>query len=106
MYSEVVHCTCMAISSQLSILEVFLSGFLAFLSALAVEALWERHKTSYLRKQLKKTLENEVLNLKETLNVMKDDEIYIKPYSVPVWIGASKSGSILCLNKEKISMRF
>lgn len=101
MYSEVVHCTCMAISSQLSILEVFLSGFLAFLSALAVEALWERHKTSYLRKQLKKTLENEVLNLKETLNVMKDDEIYIKPYSVPVWIGASKSGSILCLNKEK-----
>ena len=101
MESEVVNYMCKALTSSFSIFEVFLSSFLAFLSALAVEALWERHKTLSLRKQLKKTLAEELKNLKETLTVIKDDEIYIKPYSTPVWTGASKSGSILCLDKDK-----
>ena len=101
MCSEVIDCACSAVSSSFSVLEVFLSGFFAFLSALAVEALWEKHKTSDLRKQLKKTLAEELETLKGTLSLMKSDEIYIKPYSIPVWTGASKSGSILCLDKEK-----
>ena len=101
MESEVVNYMCKALTSSFSIFEVFLSSFLAFLSALAVEALWERHKTLSLRKQLKKTLAEELKNLKETLTVIKDDEIYIKPYSTPVWTGASKSGSILCFDKDK-----
>lgn len=101
MGAGVVNCTCEAATSGFSILEVFLSSFLAFLSALAVEALWEWHKTTSLRKQLKKTLAEELKNLKEALAVIKDDEIYINPYSIPVWTGASKSGSILCLDKDK-----
>ena len=79
MGAEVVNCTCEAATSGFSILEVFLSSFLAFLSALAVEALWEWHKTTSLRKQLKKTLAEELKNLKEALAVIKDDEIYINP---------------------------
>ncbi len=101
MSSEVISCSCSAASSGISIVEVFLSSFLAFLSALAVEALWEIHKTSGLRKQLKKALVAELKALKDTLSSMKSDEIYIKPYSIPVWNGASKSGTILCLDKDK-----
>ena len=101
MGSEVISCSCSAASSSFSIIEVFLSSFLAFLSALAVEALWEMHKTSGLRKQLKKALVTELKTLKDTLSSMKSDEIYIKPYSIPVWNGTSKSGSILCLDKDK-----
>lgn len=101
MSSEVINCSCLAVSSSFSVVEVFLSSFLAFLSALAVEALWEMHKTSGLRKQLKKALVSELKTLKETLSSMKSDEIYIRPYSVPVWNGASKSGSMLCLDKDR-----
>ncbi len=101
MSSEVINCSCLAVSSSFSVVEVFLSSFLAFLSALAVEALWEMHKTSGLRKQLKKALVTELRTLKDTLSSMQSDEVYIKPYSVPVWNGASKSGSMLCLDKNK-----
>lgn len=101
MSSEVINCSCLAVSSSFSVVEVFLSSFLAFLSALAVEALWEMHKTSGLRKQLKKALVTELRTLKDTLSSMQSDEVYIKPYSVPVWNGASKSGSMLCLEKNK-----
>lgn len=104
MSSEVINCSCLAVSSSFSVVEVFLSSFLAFLSALAVEALWEMHKTSGLRKQLKKALVTELRTLKDTLSSMQSDEVYIKPYSVPVWNGASKSGSMLCLDKNKTLM--
>lgn len=101
MRAEVVNCTYKVATSSFSILEIFVSNFFAFLSALTVEALWERHKTTSLRNQLKKTLAEELKNLKESLGFINDDEIYIKPYSIPVWTGASKSGLILCLDKDK-----
>lgn len=101
METEIINCSCEFVTFSFSIVEVFISSFFAFLSALAVEALWERHKNSSLRKQLKNTLYEELKNLKEVLAFIKDDEIYIKPYSTPVWTGASKSGSILCLDKDK-----
>lgn len=101
MGAELINCSCSAASTSFSIVEVFVSSFLAFLSALAVEALWEIHETSGLRKQLKKALVAELKALKDTLSSMKDDEIYIMPYSIPVWSGASKGGTILCLDKDK-----
>ena len=106
MGAEVVNCTCEAATSGFSILEVFLSSFLAFLSALAVEALWEWHKTTSLRKQLKKTLAEELKNLKEVLAVIKDDEIYINPYSILCGPVQAKADQYCVLIRIKFLMKF
>lgn len=84
-----------------SLLELFLSVFLGFLSAMAVEALWNNRNEKELKKQLSSALLDELKQVESTLSKLKKDKVYLYPFHVPVWKGARDSGTILCLNKKK-----
>ena len=92
--------TCTSLTLEDSVIHMFFSSFLGFISALLVEALWEKYKSFTQRKHLRSALLDELQNLKMNLLSLDRDKIYIKPYSTPVWNGASKSGSILCLDSD------
>lgn len=89
------------VASDNSILELFLSSFLGFLSALAVEALWGKYKDFQLCKQIKENLKKELCEVKRVLDGLEKSKVYMKPYSISIWKGACESGSILILDKKE-----
>lgn len=94
-----LNCANSVTSSGNSWLELFLTTFLGFLSALAVEALWANHKDNQLKNQIKENLKKELISIKKQIEELQDDRVYMKPYSIPIWKGACESGSILVLDK-------
>lgn len=83
-----------------SFVELILSTFLGFGSALLVEAIIEKHKDNSLKKQLLLDLRKELLSLKSNISTMQTDKAYIRPYSIPIWSGAKDCGSLLCMDKS------
>lgn len=85
---------------DISFLELVLSTFLGFGSALLVEAIVDSHKDKALREQLQKDLKSELSSLEESMEQLEPDKVYIQPYAIPIWRGACECGSILCMDKE------
>ena len=88
------------ISLDFSFLELVLSTFLGFGSALLVEAIVDRRKEKSQREQLIQNLLTELLALKQKVDSLEPEKVYIQPYSTPIWRGARECGSILCMDKE------
>lgn len=84
-----------------SFIELILSTFLGFSSALLVEAIVIKCSGKQMKRQLLTNLEQELLSLKKEIETLEDDKVFIRPYPTPVWTGACKSGSILCIDHEK-----
>ena len=87
-------------TNLLPFIELFLSSFLGFGSALLVETIWDRHKDKKVREELSKELESELTRVIENANGLESEKVYMSPFSIPIWRGATVSGSILCLAKE------
>jgi len=81
-------------------LEMVLSTFFGFGSALLVEAIVSLVRSIAVKKQLLKELIKELDSVVATISTLEYDQVYIKPYAIPVWQGACASGSILCLDKK------
>lgn len=92
-------------SLDFSFLELVLSTFLGFGSALLVEAIVDRHKDKTLREQLLKNLKTELSSLKESIERFEPDKVYIQPYAIPIWRGARECGSILCIDKKSCFLK-
>lgn len=86
-------------SLDFSFLELVLSTFLGFGSALLVEAIVDKHEEKILRKQLLKDLKAELLSLKENIELLESDKVYIQPYTISIWKGVRECGSILCIDE-------
>lgn len=84
-----------------SFIELFLSSFLGFGTALLVEAIWDKHKDKQLKEQLSENLKKELEKVVDIANSLDANLVYIAPFSIPVWHGATTSGSILCMDDEK-----
>lgn len=97
--NNVLNSDCIA-SINVSFIELILSTFLGFASALLVETIIDRCKEKALRKQLIRDLYSELLALKENIKQLNADMVYIQPYSIPIWIGARECGTILCMDKK------
>ena len=92
-------------SLNFSFVELALSTFLGFGSALLVEAIINRYNEASLRKQLLKDLKEELLSLKTKVELLEEDKVYIQPYAIPIWKGTCECGSILCLDKESYFLK-
>lgn len=89
-----------ATSSVAPFIELFLSSFLGVGTALLVEAIWDRHKNQELKQQLTKNFEVELTHVIEIANGLTNEKVYMAPFSIPVWHGATSCGSILSLDNE------
>ena len=88
------------LSLDFSFIELILSTFFGFGSALLVEAIIDNHKEKKIRKQLIRDLKEELSSLKESVELLEPDKVYIQPYMIPIWKGARECGSVLCMDKE------
>lgn len=82
---------------NISFVELLLSTFLGFISALLVETLWHYIQESQARKTLIAELYQELICLRNQINSMNKNMTYVRPYSIPVWRSACASGAISCL---------
>lgn len=99
---ESINNVCKLCSSiDFSFLELVLSTFFGFISALLVESIFDRYKETKDREQLLKNLKLELTLLKENVETLDPNKVYIKPYSIPIWTGAKECGSLICLDKSK-----
>lgn len=89
-----------ATSSVAPFMELFLSSFLGVGTALLVEAIWDRYKDKELKEQLTKNFEAELTHVIEIANGLANEKVYMSPFSIPVWRGATSCGSILSLDNE------
>ena len=88
-----------------SFTETYLSVFLGFISALAVEAIVSRLNNYKARKQLKKDIKNELKKIEkdnDTYLTTGADKVYLRPYIITVWKGAYSSNAISCLDGLEI----
>lgn len=83
-----------------SFLELILSTFFGFASALLVEAIIGKHKEKAIRKQLLNDLYSELTALKDSVQLLDAEKVYIQPYSISIWIGARECGTLLCMDKQ------
>ena len=68
-----------------SILELTLSTFLGFGSALLVEAIITYYNNKKYKAQLIDDLIIELGNIKNIINGLEDGKVYMQPYSIPIW---------------------
>ena len=87
-------------SLDFSFIELMLSTFLGFGSALLVEKIINNCNEKAIRKQLINDLKVELESLKSSIELLESDKVYIQPYAIPIWKGARECGSILCMDKE------
>ena len=87
-------------SLDFSFIELMLSTFFGFGSALLAEAIINSFNEKAIRKQLLKDLKAELLSLKCSIESLEPEKVYIQPYAIPIWKGAHECGSILCMDKE------
>ena len=87
-------------SVDFSFIELMLSTFLGFGSALLVEAIIDKHKAKTLRKQLLRDLHAELSALKVSIDSLEPDMVYCQPYTIPIWNGARECGAFLCINMK------
>lgn len=92
-------------SLDFSFLELVLSTFLGFGSTLLVEAIVDRRKEKAQREQLIQNLLAELRALKQKVDSLEGEKVYIQPYAIPIWRGARECGSILCMDKEPYFLR-
>ena len=85
------------LSNQIHVLQVALSAFLGFGSALLVNYIVQWRLRERQKKRLLCVLKQELDNLQEQADFLEAGKVYIRPYSLPVWTGAVKSGHIHCL---------
>ena len=83
-----------------SMLEMFISVLLGFVSALFVEFIIKSKLDKEKKKELIRNLKKELNSVKNSLESLKEEQVYIRPYMTPIWISAKSSGSILLLEKE------
>lgn len=91
-----------ATSNTAPFIELFLSSFLGLGTALLVEAIWDRHKDKEIKNQLTKNFEVELTHVIDIANGLSSEKVYISPFSIPIWHGATTCGSILSLDSESI----
>ncbi len=87
-------------SLDFSFIELMLSTFLGFGSALLVEKIVNSCNEKAIRKQLLNDLKAELVSLKSIIELLEADKVYIQPYAIPIWKGAHECRSILCMDKE------
>lgn len=87
-------------SLDFSFIELILTTFLGFGSALLVEAIVERHKAKGLKKQLLKDLKKELELVHKEMDSLEVNKVFIRPYAIPVWTGAKECGELLCMDRE------
>ena len=87
-------------SLDFSFLELLLSTFLGFGSALLVQAIIDKYKEKKLREKLINSLKFELSSLSKSVKLLESDKVYIKPYAIPIWLGARDCGSILCIDTQ------
>lgn len=83
-----------------SILELTLSTFLGFGSALLVESIISYYSGKKCKEQLVNNLIIELESIHNIVNSLEDGKVYMQPYSIPIWNGACATGIISSLNKE------
>lgn len=87
-------------SLDFSFIELILTTFLGFGSALLVEAIINRNKERGLKKQLLIDLKKELELVHKVMESMEANKVFVKPYAIPVWIGAKECGELLCMDRE------
>lgn len=87
-------------SLDFSFIELMLTTFLGFGSALLVEAIVDRHKEKELKKQLLMDLQRELVLVQKEMESLEANKVYIRPYAIPVWTGAKECGELLCMDRE------
>ena len=88
-------------SLDYSFIELIITTFLGFGSALLVEAIVDRHKENELKKQLIMDLKQELELLHKEIESLEENKVYIRPYAIPVWTGAKECGELLCMDREE-----
>lgn len=88
-------------SLDFSFIELILTTFLGFGSALLVEAIVDRYKEEKLKKQLLIDLKTELELLHKEMESLEANKVFIRPYAIPVWTGAKECGELLCMDREK-----
>ncbi len=88
------------ITSIISFIELFLSSFLGLASALLVEAIWDKYKNKKLQEQLSKELKAELKHVIDITNGLESEKVYMSPFSIPIWRGATTCNSILSLGNS------
>lgn len=86
--------------AYIGFIELMLSTFLGFGSAILVETIIEKRKKKSYEKQLLKDMKQELLSLKDNLEILNFDKVFIRPYNIPVWRGACDSGALLNLDNK------
>lgn len=82
-------------------IQLFVSSFLGFLSALLVEWLSEVIRSKKSAIQLEKQIKKEVNEILNTAYSLEDQMGYINPYRVSVWNLSIQTGEILGLSQKK-----
>lgn len=85
------------LSNQIHVFQVALSAFLGFGSALLVNYIVQWRLRERQKQRLLRVLKQELENLHDQADMLEAEKVYIRPYSLPVWTGAVKSGHIHCL---------
>lgn len=85
---------------EFSFIELILTTFLGFGSALLVEAIIDMHKKKGLKKQLLVDLRKELVLVHNAMESMEGNKVFIRPYAIPVWTGAKECGGLLCMDGE------
>lgn len=87
-------------SLDFSFIELILTTFLGFGSALLVESIVDRHKEKGLKKQLLIDLKRELELVHNEIESLEVNKVFIRPYAIPVWTGAKECGELLCMDRE------
>lgn len=81
-------------------MEIFLTCFLGFLSALLVQYVYKYSETNKNRKILLKGIYQELFVAAEDIKNLNNDSFYISPIEKSFWDSAINSGNVALINKS------
>lgn len=87
-------------SLDFSFIELMLTTFLGFGSALLVEAIVNRHNEKVLKKQLLRDLKRELVLIRKEMESLEVNKVFIRPYAIPVWTGVKECGELRYMDRE------
>lgn len=85
-------------------LQMIISSFLGFGSALLVQEISNRIDDKKKREEIKKSLRIELNSILSTINSLELQKSYINPYSIPRWKGIKDSGSLQYLDESNTTI--
>lgn len=91
--------------SDFNFVSLIVSTGLGFLSAIGVQELTTKFNNMRKYKCLKENLIVELEKVKEDVEQMEPEKVYLNPYNIPIWIGIRESGSMKYIEDQGIFLQ-